>query len=85
MQKVKDEIYNQSKEEGTWFSYVLVINSNIDYQIEYNFDIPKIYKDKEPSLEIFIPEFEKYPRLKKFTPNWWQEIIDKNAIKYLDV
>jgi len=84
MQKIKDEIYEQSKEEGTWFSYNLLISSEVDFQIKYNYDQASIYKDKEPDLEDFVEEFEEYPRLKKFTPLWWQELIEKNSIGYLD-
>lgn len=80
---VKKYIYQQSPEEGTWFSYNLLIYPNGEHRIVYNFDNPKIYADKQPSLEPFITEFTNYPRTKSFTPKWWQAIVTQNNLEYL--
>lgn len=83
MQQIKEVIYEQSPEAGTWFSYKMTIYPDMTYKIEYNFDQCRIYEDKEPNLGDFVQEFTKYPRSKSFTPDWWQEIVQKNKLRYL--
>lgn len=82
MDKVKKHVYEQSPNEGTWFSYLLTIYPDQTYKVEYNFDNPKIFSDKEPTLEQFIGEFRKYPRLQDFTPQWWRDIIKNKGLQY---
>jgi predicted small secreted protein len=83
MQQIKEAIYEQSPKEGTWFSYKMSIFPDKKYKIVYNFDQCRIYEDKEPNLGDFAKEFTKYPRSKDFTPDWWQEIVQKNKLNYL--
>ncbi|MGO4294270.1 Imm5 family immunity protein [Chitinophaga sp. RAB17] len=82
MDKVKKHIYEQSPNEGTWFSYLLTIYPDQTYSVAYNFDDPKIFSDKAPNLEPFVGEFKKYPRLQDFTPQWWQDIIKNQGLQY---
>ncbi|WP_337085157.1 Imm5 family immunity protein [Elizabethkingia anophelis] len=84
MQKIKENIYQQSPQEGTWFSYKMLITPDRSFTIDYNFDEFKIYEGKEPDKEDFIDEFKKYPRAKNFVPDWWQNIIKKHKLEYLD-
>ncbi len=83
MQQIKEAIYEQSPEEGTWFSYKMIIFPDKTYNIVYNFDQCRIYEGKEPNLGDFAQEFIKYPRARNSTPVWWQEIIQKNMLNYL--
>lgn len=82
MDKVKKHIYEQSPNEGTWFSYILTIYPDRTYKVVYNFDHPEIFSDKAPDLEPFVEEFKKYPRLQDFTPQWWQDIIKNKGLQY---
>jgi len=84
MQKVKENIYQQSPREGTWFSYKIIITPDKNFMINYNFDEFKIYEGKVPNKEDFIDEFSKYPRAKDFVPKWWQNIIKKHNPEYLE-
>ena len=83
MQQIKEHVYKQKPEEGTWFSYKISITPNKDHTINYNFYEFEIYEGKTPNKENFIAEFSKYPRAKDFVPGWWQEIIEKNKLSYL--
>lgn len=83
MQQIKETIYEQSPEEGTWFSYKMNIFPDKQHKVMYNYDQCRIYEDKEPNLGDFAQEFIKYPRAKNFTPDWWQEIVQKNKLNYL--
>jgi hypothetical protein len=83
MQQIKDNIYQQSPREGTWFSYKITIEPDRSYIVNYNFDKYQIYEGEEPDKGDFIAEFSEYPRAKAFVPTWWQEIIEKSNLEYL--
>jgi hypothetical protein len=82
--EIKDEMYVQKPEEGSWLQSYLTIFPKGEYEYEYEFNY-----DNKDALVYFADDFDKlrsefeaYPRKKEFTPDWWQKILGRRA-KYL--
>lgn len=82
MNEIKYMMYAQNKYEGAWFASKIEINKDKTYLIEFNYDSMEELPNNWQQLERFVTEFEKFPRSKEFTPQWWQDILGKRA-KYL--
>jgi hypothetical protein len=82
LNEIKKEMYNQYPEEGAWIECKMTINSDETYHIDFNYDDFDKFSKRAKNPENLTREFEKYPRKKEFTPEWWQKILGRKA-KYL--
>lgn len=82
MNEIKYMMYEQNKCEGAWFTSKIEINEDKTYSIEFNYDNIEELPNNWQQPDHFVSEFEKFPRSKEFTPQWWQDILGKKA-KYL--
>jgi hypothetical protein len=85
---IKKEMYSQRPEEGAWLQSCLNIYPYPDgdqytFRYVFNYDDYEKLEDYQQDNEELKFEFEKYPRSKEFTPDWWQRILGKRA-KYLN-
>lgn len=76
MDQVKTKMYEQAKGEGAWISYKIILDRLAGkYYLDFNYDdfnkVAEIRKDSE----TFINEFGVFPRDRKYTPQWWLEIL----------
>ena len=71
-------MYEQNKPEGAWLNAYLTFGKDKKYDIKFNYDS----KPEDFDPENYQYEFEKNPRAKEFTPEWWRKALCKNA-KYL--
>ena len=76
--KIKYEMYEQNKIEGAWFYAYLRFGKDKIWDIKFNYD----NKPDDFAPEDYQYEFEKNPRAKEFTPEWWRKALGKKA-KYL--
>ncbi|AGT43844.1 Imm5 family immunity protein [Treponema pedis] len=79
---VKQEMYNQSPEEGAWLESHMVIYPDKSYKINFIYDDYNQLSKTARESDKIKEEFRVYPRSKEFTPQWWQDILGKKA-KYL--
>lgn len=82
MNEIKYMMYEQNKYEGAWFASKIEINEDKTYSIEFNYDNIEELPNNWQQPDRFVSEFEKFPRSKEFTPQWWQDILGKE-VKYL--
>ena len=84
LSEIKDDMYKQASNEGSWLICKIEFDTQKKFIIEFNYDnkssLPNDVFDNPERLET---EFEDYPRIKEYTPVWWQEILGKKA-KYLE-
>lgn len=77
MDGIKNLMYEQSPKEGAWFGYIISVNKNSDFSINFNYDNMSALSDIWQKPDIFSEEFETYPRSIDFTPEWLQSIVVK--------
>jgi hypothetical protein len=85
MNDVKKEMYEQAKHEGAWFSCKIELLPSLEYSITFYYDDKnknKFTKERFKTPDYVLSEFQKFPRSKEFTPEWWQNILGKKA-KYI--
>ena len=79
---IKNEMYENQKEEGGFYELKMTMNKNGDFVKEFNYDIrvealQKTFRDFE-----FANDFKIYPRTKKFIPDWLADILKRKRISF---
>lgn len=79
---IKNEMYENQKEEGGFYELKMTMNKNGDFVKEFNYDIrvealQKTFRDFE-----FANDFKIYPRTKKFIPDWLADILKREKISF---
>lgn len=78
IQKLKDLMYSLCSQEGAF--YLCKITIDMDSTIDIRFD----YDTRDEGMQKFFDsefseDFNKYPRAKKFIPNWLSDILKRNS------
>ena len=85
-ENIKWEMYQLKPEEGTWLWATLDIDRAYEYTVEYDYDNQPemgaglINKGEALVDEDYEDEWEDYPRIRPYTPDWWLEILERNGI-----
>lgn len=79
---IKNEMYESKKEEGGFYELKMTFNKNGDFVKEFNYDVrvkalQEVFRDFE-----FADDFKKYPRTKKFIPDWLANILKRKRISF---
>lgn len=77
------EMYQEEPEKGAWFIAAMTITPDEMVEVEYDYEI-KPNLEIEPEDEDFVLEYEYFPRKRKYMPDWWLEILERNNIEVKD-
>ncbi len=79
---LKKNMYEQAPQEGAWLNCSLIVENN-SYKFDFNYDSKDNLFNSDINDALLVKEFEKFPRAKEYTPDWWKSILG-NKTKYLE-
>lgn len=79
---IKNEMYENQKEEGGFYELKMTMNKNGDFVKEFNYDVRGEVLQKAFDDYNFADDFKKYPRAKKFIPDWLADILKRKRISF---
>lgn len=73
-------MYIQAPQEGAWMQCFITINKDRSYDISFNYDDITSVSDIFNDADWLVGVFEDYPRSKKYTPQWYRDMIGKRKL-----
>lgn len=83
MNKIKQEMYEQAKNEGAWLSFKMSVNEDYRFNIYFNYDDKNTLPINKTTPAYLEMEFKYFPRSKDFTPKWLRNIVE-GKVNYLN-
>ncbi len=81
IKKIKNEMYENKKEEGGFYELKMKLNRNGDFVKEFNYDVRgKILQENFQDYN-FVDDFQLYPRNPRFIPDWLKIILRNYKVK----
>lgn len=79
---IKNEMYEDKKDEGGFYELKMTVNKNGDFVKEFNYDVRVDALQKKFCDIEFVNDFKTYPRTKKFIPDWLADILKRKRISF---
>jgi hypothetical protein len=81
VRNIKNEMYENKKEEGGFYELKMKLNKNGDFVKEFNYDVRgKILQENFQGYN-FVDDFQLYPRDHRFIPEWLKIILRNYKVK----
>ena len=73
---LRERMYDLAKEKGAWYSMIMEITSNGSFTVNFDYDTKPKFSIPIEDID-FIKDFQKFPRLQEFIPDWLNKILVK--------
>ena len=75
--QLREVMYNLTPEKGAWYSMEMTILPSGNFNLQFEYEIKPEFSILLSDLD-FIKDFQKFPRIKEFIPEWLDEILKRN-------
>ena len=82
VEKLKDLMYSLCPQEGAFYLCKITIDKGNNMNIRFGYDTRYEELKKAFSDSDFSEDFNKYPRAKKFIPDWLADILKRKRISF---
>lgn len=82
IRNIKNEMYENQKEEGGFYELKMTMNKNGDFVKEFNYDVRGEVLQEAFDDYNFADDFKIYPRTEKFIPDWLADILKRKRISF---